>query len=491
MKLGWMRLCVTLIAVCGACDVKGRAQDDGGGGGFIDGAVPVLPDAAVPYGDSDIIDNDGGCAPANCQHPVDDGCVLEETCNNGLDDNCNGVIDENCTCVAGAVQSCFLGPPGRVHTGACQPGTQTCEGDTEFGHWGPCTGGIFPSHEVCDGLDNNCNGCADDNPLCCDVLTACPAPGDLPEAKPFTDYHIDGTNFFGSAGIVKWTWTVEGGPCDKLLAPSQSFQLNGMQTTTISSPTASNLTFRPTLSGDYTVTVTVKHADGTVESCTFIVHVAGPGMRVELCWEKTGSADIDLHVHKPGSTIPWFNTSDDCYYGNCKAGNTLKFGPGGAALANSPLAECSGAPGSAGWQTLGYCGNPRLDIDNISTPGVPENINVDTPLDGQTFRVAVHYYNTGAVNALPVHPIVNIYCNGTRLGTYGQVPDQLQNFDEGFGGNLASPVWRVVDVTTHVNATGVTTGCDLLPLTLPSDPTQPYVTCPQPGSPTTCSDQTY
>ena len=71
------------------------------------------------------------------------------------------------------------------------------------------------------------------------------------------------------------------------------------------------------------------------------------------------------------------------------------------------------------------------------------------------------------------------------------MPDQLQNFDEGFGGNLASPVWRVVDVLTHVNAAGMTTGCDLTPLTLPSDPTQPYVTCPQPGSPASCSDQSY
>jgi hypothetical protein len=490
MKFAWQWLLVVSVAVVGACDAKERGGPIDGGSVFIDAAIPVLPDAAPQYGDADIpIDGDGGtCAPAICQHPVDDGCVLEEACDNGLDDNCNGVIDEDCPCQAGAVQSCFLGPPGRADVGACQRGTQTCEGDSEFGKWGPCTGGIFPTGDVCDGLDNNCNGCADDNPACCDVLTQCPDQNSLPEAHPFTDYTINGANFFGSA-VVKWTWTVEGGPCDIVLKPSQSFTLNGTSTSTVSGPTTSQLIFRPTLSGDYTVTVTVKHADGTTESCTFIVHVAAPGLRVELCWEKTGHADIDLHVHKPGSTADWFDTSDDCYYANCKAGNSLLFGPSGG-LAHSPLSECSGAPGAGGWQTAGYCGNPRLDIDNISTVGVPENINIDTPQDGQVFRVAAHYYGASASPPAIVHPIVNIYCNGSRVGTYGQVPDQLQNF-EGAGGFEGGPIWRVVDVLTHVDATGTTTGCDLTPLHNPMDLSAPYLTCPVPGSPDFCADNSF
>ena len=490
MKLGWQWLLVATVAVAGACDVKGRETVDGGGGGFIDAAFPDLPDAQQYFDADIIIDGDGGtCAPATCSHPVDDGCRLEEICNDGLDNNCNGVIDENCTCAAGAVQSCFLGPPGRADTGACQRGTQTCEGDTEFGHWGPCTGGIFPSGDVCDGLDNNCNGCADDNPACCDVLTQCPDQSSLPEAHPFTDYVINGGNFFGSA-VVKWSWTVEGGPCDTLLKPSQSFTLNGMSTAALTGPSISMLTFRPTLSGDYTVTIKVTHADGTTESCTFIVHVTGPGLRVELCWEKTGHADVDLHVHKPNTSgifgvFTGDHTSEDCFYGNCKSYNDTDYPDWG--LANSPLSECIGTPDGATWQALGYCRNPRLDIDNIATTGKPENINIDTPRDGDKYRVAVHYYGQ---NHVITHPIVNIYCNGTRLGTFGQIPDQLQNFESG-SGLPNGPLWRVVDVTTHVDATGTTTGCDLEALKLPSDPTQPFVTCPIPGNDTTCSDMSY
>ena len=37
--------------------------------------------------------------------------------------------------------------------------------------------------------------------------------------------------------------------------------------------------------------------DGTVHECTFIVHIAGPGLRIEMCSNRTGSPDIDLHVH--------------------------------------------------------------------------------------------------------------------------------------------------------------------------------------------------
>jgi len=32
---------------------------------------------------------------------------------------------------------------------------------SEFGTWGPCVGGVAPSVEVCDGLDNDCNGCVE------------------------------------------------------------------------------------------------------------------------------------------------------------------------------------------------------------------------------------------------------------------------------------------------------------------------------------------
>jgi hypothetical protein len=183
-----------------------------------------------------------------------------------------------------------------------------------------------------------------------------------------------------------------------------------------------------------------------------------------------------LHLHKNGTTTPWFSTTltgstnnpDDCYYINCKASS---FGThANWNLTSSPLSECEGGPEGTTWQGIGSCYNPRLDIDNISQPGIPENINVDNPVDSGIYRVMVHFYGGFAVT----HPLVNIYCGGTLLGTYGQAPDQVQNFNTGggYGGGL---MWRVVDVTTHV-AGGTTTGCDLAPLHPPGSSTGYYVT---------------
>ena len=261
---------------------------------------------------------------------------------------------------------------------------------------------------------------------------------------------------------ASWTWTVEGGPCDKLLDATSgnvSYTLFGQNTDT--------LTLTPTLSGDYTVTLTIVTVAGDVLECTFIVHIAGPGLRVELCWDTTGSADIDLHLHNSGTTTPWFTTEltgsnvnpDDCYYRNCQASISASRVDWGPAYTTSPLSECQNGPDGPQWVSYGSCHNPRLDVDNIGTPGIPENINVDNPLDGATYRTMVHHYSGN----ITTHPLVNIYCGGTLLGTYGQAPDLVPGFTMGgsFGGG---PMWRVVDITTHVDASGVTTDCTLTPL---------------------------
>jgi hypothetical protein len=443
------------MASSSGSDDGGNAYGNPDGGGAIMCTPPQM--AAVcpsPLSPS------AGCGPMELCGPNNSG--------NGVDDNCNGVVDENCPCRPGDVERCFLGPPGKQHVGACTDGTATCEDHGEFGQWGPCVGSIGPSPEVCDGLDNDCNGCVDDG-LCCDSVLSCPSPGDprIAPQPPYTDVNLLGGMFFtGSA--ASWSWTVLGGPCDRLFLTTtnpvkQSFALSGQ--------TTQNAKVHFTLSGDYTVTLTIMGTDGHMYTCTWIQHVIGPGVRVELCWDNEGlpaplgsGGDLDLHVHRSStvSTTDWFvkpdgtNNPDDCDFRTCKAGEF----PSNAYRAewgytNSNISACIGAPEGSTWQTgLHACHNPRLDIDNVSDIGRPENINIDNPANGDTFRAMVHYYNGTADE----HPLVNIYCGGTLKATYGQAPNQISGFNDGKGWD-AGLIWRVADVQAKVDGSGVTTDC--------------------------------
>ena len=462
---------LVLISIgCGANPGGNDGDDDddtpGTDAAAVDAADEVVDaiDATTAYPDADIDFDGGTCNNWQCTNPIPDGCQLgtSDICGNGLDDNCNGFVDEGCACTPGAVQQCFVGPPGHRNVGGCVDGMQTCQGGGEFVEWGPCVGGIRPGEETCDSVDNDCNGCADDHPDCCVVELACPSS--MPDGEPFQNYVINGATFYSGA-VTSWTWTVTGGPCDQLLQSTA-----GTTTYTVTGQNTSTLTLRPTLSGDYTITVRIVAADGTVYMCTFIVHIRGPGLRIEQCSDRTAETDIDLHLHRPlntGVSNSWFSGAgiDTCFYGNCKGSNTGAFTPvPNWGYANSPLAECAGGPEGASWQALGYCRNPRLDIDSINDSGVPENINVDVPQNNATYRVMVNFFSGGGT---PAHPLVNIYCGGYLRGSYG-LPgpmSQVNGFDFS-GGDSSGDMWRVVDVTPMVNA-GTTTDCMLAPLRKP------------------------
>jgi hypothetical protein len=203
-----------------------------------------------------------------------------------------------------------------------------------------------------------------------------------------------------------------------------------------------------------------------------VQHVIGPGVRVELCWDKTGDSgsDLDLHLHRSGTTTAWFGSdtnpnTDDCNFSNCTADtfgtNPYHASPTAWGYTNSPIAACSGTPLGGTWQSaVGACHNPRLDIDNIDDVGKPENINVDAPKNGESFRAMVHYYDCNSYTCVDEHPIVNIYCGGTLLATFGKAPDTLSGFNDGqrWGAGL---MWRVADIKANVDGSGTTTGCNI------------------------------
>ncbi len=178
---------------------------DGDGDTFGDAADPFAA-CAAPTGyvanDDDCDDREPLAYPGaeevcdgidnNCLDGVDEGLrnacgacgdAPPEICADRLDNDCDGTIDESdagCFCDGRTNQPCYSGAPATLGVGICRGGIAdcACPGGARFctnGTWGVCEGEVLPETEVCDGIDNDCDGLVDEG-----LRNACGACGAEP-----------------------------------------------------------------------------------------------------------------------------------------------------------------------------------------------------------------------------------------------------------------------------------------------------------------------
>ncbi|MCB9525990.1 MAG: hypothetical protein H6702_21825 [Myxococcales bacterium] len=279
------------------------------------------------FSDEGVTNRCGGCGPlpAEACNGIDDDCdgavdenvvnacggcanVRDEVCN-GLDDDCDGVVDN----VPG--DDVPLARPCSSDVGECVAGVERCVG----AQWGACDG-VTPADEICDDLDNDCDGATDEvTRPCGDAVDI----GDVGQCRVGRESCVDGM------------WS---GQCFESVAPAGEI-CDGLDNDCDG-----------------------VSDEGLINECG----VCGK-LPPEICNGRDDNCDglIDEDARCPGTLICWVGACvERCdASGECPGGQTCRDAWGGVRLCHpDPCAGVVCAPGLRCDPDLGGCADPCRQI---------------------------------------------------------------------------------------------------------------------------------
>jgi hypothetical protein len=282
------------------------------------------------------------------------------------------------------------------------------------------------------------------------IRTRCTLAADDPRVagiRPDEVATLDGADFV-DGDVASYRWTLKAEDCDAVVQNAE-FIFKGATTQVVR--------FQPSRPAPYHFTLEVTGRGGDRATCEIEVPVKGVGLRTELCWDTSTSADLDIYLHNPFNRDPWFEPGsfgviDGINETTCNTSNAVPMLRDRPRVdwgyASSPVDACN-TPSFQGFLSLGRCPNPRASVDNNQSiaSGTTERIQLDNPRDGERFRVMAQNFNNAKAK-----PRLFVYCSGERAGAF-EAPSMPANFQgpsmSGFG-----VMWRIADITTKHDAQG-------------------------------------